>query len=129
MDSKDDTLRIVDYKTGGAPKTPENIAQLFTPAEGRPNYIFQTFLYAAILCRKQAKKVAPALLYIHRAAQDTYSPVIEMGAARQPKQPVNKKKYSACIRHSIRQNRHGSVNTVTSGVCAGDKGRQSSEKL
>ena len=89
MDSKDDTLRIVDYKTGGAPKTPENIAQLFTPAEGRPNYIFQTFLYAAILCRKQAKKVAPALLYIHRAAQDTYSPVIEMGAARQPKQPVN----------------------------------------
>ncbi len=89
MDSKDDTLRIVDYKTGGAPKTPENIAQLFTPAEGRPNYIIQTFLYAAILCRKQAKKVAPALLYIHRAAQDTYSPVIEMGAARQPKQPVN----------------------------------------
>lgn len=89
MDSKDDTLRIVDYKTGGAPKTPENIAQLFTPAEGRPNYIFQTFLYAAILCRKQTKKVAPALLYIHRAAQDTYSPVIEMGAARQPKQPVN----------------------------------------
>ena len=89
MDSRDDTLRIVDYKTGGAPKTPENIAQLFTPAEGRPNYIFQTFLYAAILCRKQAKKVAPALLYIHRAAQDTYSPVIEMGAARQPKQPVN----------------------------------------
>lgn len=89
MDSKDDTLRIVDYKTGGAPKTPENIAQLFTPAEGRPNYIFQTFLYAAILCRKQAKKVAPALLYIHRAAQDTYSPVIEIGAARQPKQPVN----------------------------------------
>ena len=89
MDSKDDTLRIVDYKTGGVPKTPENIAQLFTPAEGRPNYIFQTFLYAAILCRKQTKKVAPALLYIHRAAQDTYSPVIEMGPARQPKLPVN----------------------------------------
>lgn len=89
MDSKNDTLRIVDYKTGGQPKTPENIAQLFTPAEGRPNYIFQTFLYASILCRKQTKKVAPALLYIHKAAQDTYSPVIEMGAARQPKQPVN----------------------------------------
>ena len=89
MDSKDDTLRIVDYKTGGIPKTPENIAQLFTPAEGRPNYIFQTFLYAAILCRKQEKKVAPALLYIHRAAQDTYLPVIEMGPARQAKLPVN----------------------------------------
>lgn len=89
IDSKGDTLRIVDYKTGGSPKTPENIEQLFTPAPNRPNYIFQTFLYADILCRKQPLKVAPALLYIHRAASDSYSPVIEMGAPRQPKVPVN----------------------------------------
>ena len=89
IDSKDDTLRIVDYKTGGSPKTPENIKQLFTPADGRPNYIFQTFLYASIMCRKQSLKVAPSLLYIHRAASETYSPVIEMGEGRQPKIPVN----------------------------------------
>ena len=89
IDSKDDTLRIVDYKTGGSPKTPENIKQLFTPADGRPNYIFQTFLYASIMCRKQSLKVAPSLLYIHRAASETYSPVIEMGEARQPKMPIN----------------------------------------
>lgn len=89
LDSKGDTLRIVDYKTGGTPKTPESIEQLFTPAENRPNYIFQTFLYAAIMCRKQPLKVAPSLLYIHRAASDSYSPVIEMGAPRQPKLPVN----------------------------------------
>lgn len=89
MDSKGDTLRIVDYKTGGKPQTPLNVEQLFTPAEKRPNYIFQTFLYAAIMCRKQALKVAPSLLYIHRAASDAYSPVIEMGEARKPKIPVN----------------------------------------
>ena len=89
MDSKGDTLRIVDYKTGGTPKTPENIGQLFTPAEGRPNYIFQTFLYASIMCNRQPLKVAPSLLYIHRAASETYSPVIEMGEPRQPKIPVN----------------------------------------
>ncbi|WP_455586017.1 PD-(D/E)XK nuclease family protein [Bacteroides sp.] len=89
MDCKDDTLRIVDYKTGGSPKTPANIEQLFTPAEGRPNYIFQTFLYAAIMSRKQSLKVAPALLYIHRAASENYSPVIEMGEPRKPKIPVN----------------------------------------
>lgn len=89
MDSKGDTLRIVDYKTGGTPKTPESIEQLFTPADNRPNYIFQTFLYAAIMCRKQGLKVAPSLLYIHRAASESYSPVIEMGAPRQPKVPVN----------------------------------------
>ena len=88
MDSKNDTLRIVDYKTGGTPKTPENIEQLFTPADNRPSYIFQTFLYAAIMCRKQTLKVAPSLLYIHRAASESYSPVIEMGAPRQPKVPV-----------------------------------------
>ena len=40
------------------------------------------------MCRKQSLKVAPALLYIHRAASDTYSPVIEMGPARQAKTPV-----------------------------------------
>lgn len=88
MDSKGDTLRIVDYKTGGQPKTPEGIEQLFTPAFGRPGYIFQTFLYAAILCRQQGLKVAPALLYIHKAAAEDYEPIIQMGPARQ-KMPVN----------------------------------------
>ena len=68
MDAKEGTLRIVDYKTGGSPKIPANIEQLFTPSETRPNYIFQTFLYAAIMSRKQPLMVAPALLYIHRAA-------------------------------------------------------------
>lgn len=79
LDSKDGTLRIVDYKTGGVPKSLKSIEQLFTPADGRPNYIFQTFLYAAIISRKQAMKVAPALLYIHKAASDSYEPVIRIG--------------------------------------------------
>ncbi|MDD3037703.1 PD-(D/E)XK nuclease family protein [Bacteroides sp.] len=89
MDAKEDTLRIVDYKTGGSPKIPANIEQLFTPSESRPNYIFQTFLYASIMSRQQSLKVAPALLYIHRAASESYSPVIEMGEPRKPKIPVN----------------------------------------
>lgn len=89
MDAKEGTLRIVDYKTGGSPKTPATIEQLFTPSETRPNYIFQTFLYAAIMSRKQSLMVAPALLYIHRAASESYSPVVEMGEPRKPKIPVN----------------------------------------
>ena len=88
LDKKGDTLRIVDYKTGGSPKKPESISQLFTRGQNRPGYIFQTFLYAAIVCRRQSLKVAPALLYIHKAASDTYTPIIEMGAPRQPKIPV-----------------------------------------
>lgn len=88
MDSKEGVLRIVDYKTGGSPKTPANIESLFIPAEDRPNYIFQTFLYASIMTQQQKMKVAPALLYIHRASSENYSPVIEMGEPRQPKIPI-----------------------------------------
>ena len=84
LDSKDGTLRIVDYKTGGDADTPPNVESLFTPAKKRSNYVFQTFLYAAIMCRKQPLKVAPSLLYIHRAATETYSPVIQMGESRKP---------------------------------------------
>lgn len=88
MDSKDGTLRIVDYKTGGDADTPPNVESLFVPDKKRSNYVFQTFLYAAIMCRKQTLKVAPALLYIHRAATETYSPVIQMGEPRKTKEPV-----------------------------------------
>lgn len=83
MDLRDGILRIVDYKTGGSPKTAESIEQLFTSSDKRPGYIFQTFLYADIVCRKRAEKVAPALLYIHKASQDTYSPVIVIGKKKE----------------------------------------------
>lgn len=89
LDVKEDTLRIVDYKTGGSPKVPASIEELFTPGEKRPNYIFQTFVYAAIMSRQQGLKVAPALLYIHRAASEEYSPIVEMGEPRKPKVRVD----------------------------------------
>ena len=94
MDRKDNILRIVDYKTGGSADTPADIASLFIPDKKRSGYVFQTFLYAAIVCRMLREKnmdtyqVAPSLLYIHRAASETYSPVIQMGAPRQPKQDI-----------------------------------------
>lgn len=89
MDSKDGTLRIVDYKTGGDADTPPHVESLFIPDKKRSNYVFQTFQYAAIMCRKQpTMKIAPALLYIHRAATETYSPVIQMGEPRKPKEAV-----------------------------------------
>lgn len=93
LDSKDNTLRIVDYKTGGDAETPPNVASLFIPDKKRSNYVFQTFLYASIVCRKLREKgrdslVAPSLLYIHRASLDDYSPVIQMGEPRKPKDPV-----------------------------------------
>lgn len=87
MDLKDNTLRIVDYKTGGDAVIATDVEALFTPAEKRPNYIFQTFLYSSIMCnelRKEGKalKVSPALLYIHRAAADDYNPTVQMGKGK-----------------------------------------------
>lgn len=88
IDRKDQTLRIVDYKTGGDANIPESIESLFVPDKKRSNYVFQTFLYASIVCRKLRIKnnschVAPALLYIHRAASENYSPVIQIGKAKE----------------------------------------------
>lgn len=93
IDSKDGVFRIVDYKTGGKPDIPTSVASLFTPDKKRSGYVFQTFLYAAIVCRKLREanislQVAPSLLYIHQAAGENYSPVIQMGEARKAKEPV-----------------------------------------
>ena len=88
LDEKEGVLRIVDYKTGGSPKTLASMDALFEPSKDRPNYIFQTFLYAAIECAAQQLQVAPSLLYIHWASSDKYSPVIEMGEPHKSKVSV-----------------------------------------
>lgn len=108
IDSKGESLRIVDYKTGGDADTPANVQSLFIPDKKRSNYVFQTFLYASIICKKLREKndsrlVAPALLYIHRAASENYSPVIQMGEPRKPKEPVdNFAQYEGDFRENLK---------------------------
>ena len=82
MDKQGDTLRVLDYKTGGKPKDFKEMSDLFTPKKDRPSYVFQTFLYSAIMCRKQSSQIAPALLYIHQAADKAYSPIIGIGTGK-----------------------------------------------
>lgn len=108
IDSKGESLRIVDYKTGGDADTPANVQSLFIPDKKRSNYVFQTFLYASIVCKKLREKndsrlVAAALLYIHRAASENYSPVIQMGEPRKPKEPVdNFAQYEGDFRENLK---------------------------
>ena len=84
MECKRDTLYIVDYKTGGDSKTLNEIEKLFTPDEKRAKHIFQILLYCSLMCRKadgltaQIQKVAPKLIYIHKAATEDYSPLIQV---------------------------------------------------
>ena len=60
IDSKGESLRIVDYKTGGDADTPANVQSLFIPDKKRSNYVFQTFLYASIVCKKLREKMTAA---------------------------------------------------------------------
>lgn len=81
FDLKEGVLRIVDYKTGGSPKKINNIDELFEDTDKRASHVFQTFVYADIISDQQDKyKVAPSLLYIHKAADKEYSPIIQMGS-------------------------------------------------
>ncbi len=77
MDEKEGTLRIVDYKTGSRVQTAKMMEQLFTDGDkGRPYHIFQTFLYASLLCEESDKPVSPALFYIQKAAGEEYTPSV-----------------------------------------------------
>lgn len=88
IDRKGNRLRIVDYKTGGSPHSPNQVEDLFIPAEKRPNYVFQTFLYAAIIKGKnRPEEICPSIFYIHKAASQSYSPEILMGEPRK-REPV-----------------------------------------
>lgn len=66
------TLRVVDYKTGGRPeslKAADDLSPLFTPANKRPHYLLQTFLYSNVLL-PSAKPVAPALYFLNHKIEE-----------------------------------------------------------
>lgn len=70
------TLRIVDYKTGGKPQTGNSMEQLTSPAKDRPNYVFQTFLYSAVVCRETQEPVMPALFFVNKSSREDYTPTV-----------------------------------------------------
>lgn len=79
VDRKDNVLRIIDYKTGSGSKLLKELDSLFDrEAKNRPSHIFQTFLYASIMCRQKQEKIAPAILYLRETTRDD-SPIIQMG--------------------------------------------------
>ena len=103
MDSKDGVLRIVDYKTGGSPDAPNSLDSLFVPDKKRSGYIFQTFLYACIMSKIAPQKIAPALLYIHRAASDDYSPIIKIKEDKVVEEVTDFSIYEARFREKLQE--------------------------
>ena len=79
LDKKGENVRILDYKTGGKSKSFKELSDLFSAKKDRAAHIFQTFLYASVLIRKNefhGAAIAPALLYIQEAGKEDYSPAI-----------------------------------------------------
>ena len=103
MDSKDGILRIVDYKTGGSADKSQSIDSLFMRDKNRSGYIFQTFLYASIVSKLTAQKIAPALLYIHRAAADDYSPIIRIKEDKEVEEVLDFSIYEGKFREKLQE--------------------------
>lgn len=100
MDSKDGILRVVDYKTGGKKENQQTMESLFV-SKNRSSYIFQTFLYSSIVCRKVENKVAPTLLYIQRASTDDYDPIVSIKEGKEKYTIYDFKEYADDFRNRL----------------------------
>ncbi|MDR0421313.1 MAG: PD-(D/E)XK nuclease family protein [Prevotellaceae bacterium] len=66
IDIKDNVLRILDYKTGGKPKTIKSVEDLFISSKNRNEYAFQAFLYSVIISKQKPEfSVMPSILYVN----------------------------------------------------------------
>jgi hypothetical protein len=79
MEEKEGKIGIFDYKTGGSMKPYKTLEELVTEKDKRASHIFQAFVYASVLIRRNlySLPVVPALLYMQDAGKENYSPVIE----------------------------------------------------
>lgn len=75
-------IRIFDYKTGGTPKSFNNVVELFRPTKEHNRYVFQIFLYAYILTQEKMTRqlpLLPALYFLKKATTPDYTPYVKDG--------------------------------------------------
>jgi len=79
LEEQNGKLLIMDYKTGSSGKTYKTLEDLVTEKDKRASHIFQIFVYASVLIRKNTfdLPVVPALLYMQDAGKENFSPVVE----------------------------------------------------
>jgi len=104
IDKKYGEIRILDYKTGGLPRTPDSLETLFDSSTDHSAYIFQIFLYSIILKRRTPEVIiAPQILYIHKAAREDYSAAIQIGTYKQKKTVDDIGEYEDTFRENLNQ--------------------------
>lgn len=102
LDRKDGVQRILDYKTGGSPKNPSNVEALFADEADRANYVFQIFLYAAILQDSQPDRIyCPELLYINKAAVTDFESGISIGSKKEKQKVTDFKPFEDTFKNNI----------------------------
>ena len=75
IDSKGDTTRIIDYKTGGKQKSVKSVEELFARDTIRDGYVFQAFYYAHLL-KDEYDTIAPSLLFVRKTSDENFEPNI-----------------------------------------------------
>ncbi|MCH5335320.1 MAG: PD-(D/E)XK nuclease family protein [Alistipes sp.] len=85
IDSLDDgSLRVVDYKTGSMNTSFDSPEELFNgPFSSRHSHIIQTLLYSMMLSRSKGREVTPALYYVRRMHEETFSPLLNDRSGKQ----------------------------------------------
>lgn len=79
----DNTLRIVDYKTGASHIGFSGIDSLFNGTQQEHNSaVFQTLLYSLMFSMNRYNKVQPALYYVRDMQEKGYSPLLLMGGGK-----------------------------------------------
>ena len=73
-----EVTRILDYKTGGAPKAISSIEELFHRNKERNGYVFQAFYYAYLMSGEYGC-ISPSLLFMRNSSDETFEPQIVVG--------------------------------------------------
>ncbi|MBP3228559.1 MAG: PD-(D/E)XK nuclease family protein [Bacteroidaceae bacterium] len=87
-----EVLRVLDYKTGSHKKEEQftSVAELFKPGDKRPQYVFQTFLYALAVEGTTTLPIRTALHYTTEAYKPDYYAFIALdGGGKKGKGKAN----------------------------------------
>ncbi len=98
VDEKDDTTRIIDYKTGTGELSFRSVSELFDMENGkRPKAVLQVFLYALMYARRYpTARIAPSIYFLRNIFKSDFSFNIEdKGAEKGEERVIDFEKYKS----------------------------------
>jgi len=86
LDYVDETLRIIDYKTGNNKRNFTDIATLFDPNKTGNNAVFQTLVYACMIrfANAEHKRISSGLYIMKEIFEEDFDPLISITKKKVP---------------------------------------------